>query len=83
MTSSDRRAAAADSRALRADSDPNTVSVIIIIMEICKAPTLQLNTLNKHSITHIMYDYETEMLSAIYIKFMYNNFLYIIIYNNI
>ena len=28
-------------------------SLIIIIMEICKAPTLQLKALNKH--THIMY----------------------------
>ena len=38
-------------------------------MEICKAPTLRLKTLNKHSITHIMY-MEMEMLSAInmYIK---------------
>jgi len=24
-------------------------------MEICKAPTLRLKALNKHSITHIMY----------------------------
>ena len=29
--------------------------IIIIIMEICKAPTLRLKALNKHSITHIMY----------------------------
>ena len=29
--------------------------VIIIIMEICKAPTLRLKALNKHSITHVMY----------------------------
>ena len=36
----------------------------IIIMEICKAPTLRLKALNKHSITHIMY-IEMEMLSAI------------------
>jgi len=43
--------------------------IIITIMEICKAPILQLKALNKHSITHIMY-IETEMLSAIkmYIK---------------
>ena len=27
----------------------------IIIMEICKAPTLRLKALNKHNITHIMY----------------------------
>ena len=33
---------------------------IIIIMEICKAPTLRLKALNKH--THIMY-IEMEMLS--------------------
>ena len=33
-------------------------------MEICKAPTIQLKALNKHSITHIMY-IEMEMLSAI------------------
>ena len=28
---------------------------LLIIMEICKAPTLRLKALNKHSITHIMY----------------------------
>ena len=28
---------------------------IIIIMEVCKAPTLWLKALNKHNITHIMY----------------------------
>ena len=33
-------------------------------MEICKAPTLRLKALNKHSTTHIMY-IEMEMLSAI------------------
>ena len=33
-------------------------------MEICKAPTLPLKALNRHSITHIMY-IEMEMLSAI------------------
>ena len=33
-------------------------------MKICKAPSLRLNALNKHSITHIMY-IEMEMLSAI------------------
>ena len=33
-----------------------------IIMKICKAPTLWLKALNKHSITHIMY-IEMEMLS--------------------
>ena len=29
--------------------------VHIIIMEICKAPTLRLKALNKYSIAHIMY----------------------------
>ena len=38
--------------------------IIIIMMEICKAPMLQLKALNKHSITHIMY-IDMEMLSAI------------------
>ena len=38
--------------------------IIIIIVEICKASTLRLKALNKHSITHIMY-IEMEMLSAI------------------
>ena len=38
--------------------------IIIIIMEICRAPTLRLKALNKHSITHKMY-IEMEMLSAI------------------
>ena len=37
-------------------------SIIIIIMEICKAPTLRLKALNKH--THIMY---IEMEKVIYI----------------
>ena len=37
---------------------------IIIIMEICKVPTLRLKALNKHSITHIRY-IEMEMLSAV------------------
>ena len=32
-------------------------------MEICKAPTLRLKALNKHSVTHIMY-IEMEMLST-------------------
>ena len=35
-----------------------------MIMEICKALTLQLKALNKYSITHIMY-IEVETLSAI------------------
>ena len=39
------------------------IIIIIIIMGICKAPTLRLKALNKHSITHIMY-IEMEMLSA-------------------
>ena len=29
--------------------------IVIIVMEICKAPTLRFKALNKHSITHIMY----------------------------
>ena len=28
---------------------------IIIIMEMCKAPTLRLKAMNKHCITHVMY----------------------------
>ena len=40
------------------------IIIMIIIMEICKAPTLRLKALNKHSITHIMY-IEMEMISAI------------------
>ena len=39
--------------------------IIIIIMEICKAPTLQLKSLNKH--THIMY-IEMENVVPIYKK---------------
>ena len=38
-------------------------SLLMIVMDICKAPTLRLKALNKHSITHIMY-IEMEMLSA-------------------
>ena len=41
--------------------------IILIIMEICKAPTLRLKALNKPSITHIMY-IEMEMLSVIKMK---------------
>ena len=37
--------------------------IIIIIMGICKAPTLRLKALNKPNITYIMY-IEMEMLSA-------------------
>ena len=40
------------------------IIIIIIITEICKAPTLRLKTMNKHNMTHIMY-IEMEMLSAI------------------
>ena len=29
--------------------------IIMIIMEICKAPTLRIKALNKHNVTHIMY----------------------------
>ena len=32
----------------------------IIIMEICKAPTLRLKALNKHNTTHIIYNIEME-----------------------
>ena len=32
-----------------------TALIIIIIMEICKAPALWLKALNRHSITYIMY----------------------------
>ena len=35
--------------------DRDDFALIIIIMEICQAPTLRLKALNKHSITHIMY----------------------------
>ena len=38
--------------------------IIILIMEICKMPTLWLKALNKHSITHTKY-IKMEMLSAI------------------
>ena len=41
-----------------------TIPANIIIIEICKAPTLRLKALNNHSITHIMY-IEMEKLSAI------------------
>ena len=44
-------------------------AVIIIIMEICKAHSLRLKALNKHSITHIMY-IEVEMLSVIHKKYI-------------
>ena len=29
--------------------------IIMIMLEICKAPTLRLNTLNKLNVKHIMY----------------------------
>ena len=38
------------------------LDIIIIIREICKAPTLQLKALNKLNIAHIMY---TEMENVI------------------
>ena len=41
-----------------------SLAIIIIMMEICKASTLSLKALSKHSITHMMY-IEMEMLSAI------------------
>ena len=41
---------------------------ITIIMEICKAPTLRLKALNKH--THIMY---IEMENVIKKKYIYKN----------
>ena len=31
-----------------------TFSLIIVRLEICKAPTLQIKAMNKHSISHIM-----------------------------
>ena len=31
------------------------MKIVIMIMEICKAPTLWLKALNRHSIAHIMY----------------------------
>ena len=31
-------------------------------MEICKAPTLRLKALNKHSITHIVYNTKLELV---------------------
>ena len=40
------------------------IMIIIIIMEICKAPTLRLKALNKHSMTRVMY-IEMEMVSAV------------------
>ena len=40
------------------------IIMIIIIMEICKAPTLRLKALNKHSMTRVMY-IEMEMVSAV------------------
>ena len=40
------------------------ITIIIIIMDICKSPTLRLKALIKHSIADIIY-IEMEMLSAI------------------
>ena len=45
-------------------SSGQTDNQIIIIITICKAPTLRLKSLKKHSITHIMF-IEMETLSAI------------------
>ena len=44
------------------------IIIIIIIMDICKAPTLRLKALNKHSITHIMY---SEMENVIIIQIIF------------
>ena len=41
------------------------IIIIIIIMEICKAPTLQLKALNKHNITHIMYIEMENVISSL------------------
>jgi len=38
------------------------MKIAITIMEICKAPTLRLKALNKHSIAHITY-IDMEMFS--------------------
>ena len=47
-------------------TDGKLLQVIIIIMDICKAPTLRLKALNKHSITHIMYiEMETVIVTKI------------------
>ena len=48
----------------------NVISVtsfdlIIIIMEICKAPTPQLKALNKHNVTHIMYIEMENVISSL------------------
>ena len=46
------------------------IIIIIIIMEICKAPTLRLKALNKH--THIMYiEMENVIKKKKYKKFIY------------
>ena len=42
-------------------------------MDICKAPTLQLKALNKHSITHIIMYIEMKMLSTIKMYIIYYN----------
>ena len=34
---------------------PRNCVIIIIIMEICKAPSLRLKELTKHNVIHIMY----------------------------
>ena len=40
-------------------------------MEICKAPTLQLKALKKHSITHMMYIEMEDVISNIYVNFQH------------
>ena len=45
----------------------SVIIIMIIIMEICKAPTLPLEAPNKRSIAHIMY-IGMEVLSAIMYK---------------
>ena len=44
----------------------HTIIITVILIEICKAPTLHLKALNNHSITHIMY---IEMENVISNKF--------------
>ena len=41
--------------------------IIIIIMEICKAPTLRLEALNKH--THIMYIEMENVIKRFFFKY--------------
>ena len=39
--------------------------LIIIIMETCKAPTLQLKALKKHNMTHMMYIEMENVISSL------------------